>query len=124
MVLSGLGFDFGGGVAVYDAYDGHDGGEVVGEANQGNEVGDEVEREDEVAEGSDDDAFGFEWGGRADEDVVEQPREVEQFAAYLAAHAIHFVPEKPLVIVRLIAFDVVDGVHFMLSFVFVLQMQR
>ena len=71
--------------AVGDHFEGgEEGGKVVGEAGYGDEVGDEVDGEDEVAEGADDDAFEPDWHIAGGQHIVEQQGVVGHLAAGFA----------------------------------------
>ncbi len=75
-IFVALGFSLGADLrcdAVGDYFDGiEDGQQVVDKACAGNDVGDEIDGEDKIAEGADDDAFVAEGDGGVGEGIEEE----------------------------------------------------
>ena len=111
-LLLGFAADVGCEVAVEGAEGHHECGEVVGEAEGGDEVGHEVGREDEVAEGSDDEGFGPGGDGLLLQEEIELECGVEHFGSDFGCRAAQFFPEGVVVVVAFELRCVVDAELF------------
>ena len=79
----GAGVDIGGEVFVESAQGDHEGGEVIGKAEGGDEVRHHVCWQNQVAQGADDEGLGFRWHVLGLQQEVELQGRVEHFAPYL-----------------------------------------